>query len=114
MATIYYPKDADRSALEGQSIAILGYGSQGHAHALNLKDSGHDVRVGLRAEHPAEVDAVIDKAMSIDDRSVVIDFRCDQEEKVFPMVPAGASNDDIILGPDGLRPIEDPAEAPIA
>ena len=70
--------------------------------------------IGLRAEHPAEVDAVIDKAISIDDRSVVIDFRCDQEEKVFPMVPAGASNDDIILGPDGLRPIEDPAEAPIA
>ncbi|MFL5736137.1 MAG: acetolactate synthase large subunit [Actinomycetota bacterium] len=70
--------------------------------------------VGLRAEHPAEVDAVIDKAISIDDRSVVIDFRCDQAEKVFPMVPAGASNDDIILGPDGLRPIEDPAEAPIA
>jgi acetolactate synthase-1/2/3 large subunit len=70
--------------------------------------------VGLRAEHPDEVDAVIDKAISIDDRSVVIDFRCDQAEKVFPMVPAGASNDDIILGPDGLRPIEDPAEAPIA
>jgi acetolactate synthase-1/2/3 large subunit len=70
--------------------------------------------VGLRAEHAGEVDAVIDKALSIDDKSVVIDFRCDQEEKVFPMVPAGASNDDIIIGPDGLRPIEDPAEAPIA
>jgi ketol-acid reductoisomerase len=50
MATIYYEKDADRSALEGQSVAILGYGSQGHAHALNLKDSGHDVRVGLRKD----------------------------------------------------------------
>jgi ketol-acid reductoisomerase len=50
MATIYYEKDADRSALEGQMIAILGYGSQGHAHALNLKDSGHDVRVGLRKD----------------------------------------------------------------
>jgi ketol-acid reductoisomerase len=50
MATIYYEKDADRSALEGQTIAILGYGSQGHAHALNLKDSGHDVRVGLRKD----------------------------------------------------------------
>jgi ketol-acid reductoisomerase len=48
MATIFYPKDADRSALQGQTIAILGYGSQGHAHALNLKDSGHDVLVGLR------------------------------------------------------------------
>jgi ketol-acid reductoisomerase len=48
MATIYYEKDADRSALEGQRVAVLGFGSQGHAHALNLKDSGHDVRVGLR------------------------------------------------------------------
>jgi ketol-acid reductoisomerase len=48
MANIYYEKDSDRSALEGQKIAILGFGSQGHAHALNLKDSGFDVRVGLR------------------------------------------------------------------
>jgi ketol-acid reductoisomerase len=48
MATIYYEKDADRSALAGQRVAVLGFGSQGHAHALNLKDSGHDVRVGLR------------------------------------------------------------------
>ncbi|HYX79657.1 MAG TPA: NAD(P)-binding domain-containing protein, partial [Actinomycetota bacterium] len=48
MATIYYEKDADRSALEGQKIAVLGFGSQGHAHALNLKDSGFDIRVGLR------------------------------------------------------------------
>jgi ketol-acid reductoisomerase len=48
MATIYYERDADPSALSGQRIAVLGFGSQGHAHALNLKDSGHDVRVGLR------------------------------------------------------------------
>jgi acetolactate synthase-1/2/3 large subunit len=70
--------------------------------------------VGLRAERPEEVDAVIDKALSIDDRSVVIDFRVDEREMCFPMVPAGASNDDIILGPEGLRPSVDPAEAPIA
>ena len=70
--------------------------------------------VGLRAERPEEVDAVIDKALSIDDRSVVIDFRVDEREMCFPMVPAGASNDDIILGPEGLRPGVDPAEAPIA
>jgi acetolactate synthase-1/2/3 large subunit len=70
--------------------------------------------VGLRAEHPDEVDAVIEKALSITDRSVVIDFRCDDREMCFPMVPAGASNDDIILGPEGLRPAVDPAEAPIA
>ena len=70
--------------------------------------------VGLRAEHPDEVDAVIEKAMSINDRSVVIDFRVDSSEMCFPMVPAGASNDDIIVGPEGLKPAQDPAEAPIA
>ncbi len=48
MATIYREADTDRSALEGQRIAVLGFGSQGHAHALNLGDSGFDVRVGLR------------------------------------------------------------------
>src|SRR5919108_3281719 len=47
MATIYYEKDSDPAALDDQRVAVLGFGSQGHAHALNLKDSGHDVRVGL-------------------------------------------------------------------
>jgi ketol-acid reductoisomerase len=45
---IFYDKDADLSKLGGKTVAILGYGSQGHAHALNLKDSGVDVVVGLR------------------------------------------------------------------
>ncbi len=48
MATIYYDADADLSLIQGRKVAILGYGSQGHAHALNLRDSGVDVRVGLR------------------------------------------------------------------
>jgi len=48
VANVYYEKDADPSLLNGRKVAILGYGSQGHAHALNLKDSGVDVRVGLR------------------------------------------------------------------
>jgi ketol-acid reductoisomerase len=47
-ATIYYDDDTDPALLEGRKVAVLGYGSQGHAHALNLKDSGIDVRVGLR------------------------------------------------------------------
>lgn len=47
MARIYYDADADLSLLSGRRIAVLGYGSQGHAHALNLKDSGCDVSVGL-------------------------------------------------------------------
>ncbi|HLF40158.1 MAG TPA: thiamine pyrophosphate-dependent enzyme, partial [Acidimicrobiia bacterium] len=55
--------------------------------------------VGLRVEHPEEVVPAIEKANEIDDRPVVIDFRVDYREKVYPMVPAGGSNDDIILGP---------------
>jgi ketol-acid reductoisomerase len=49
MATIYYEKDTDPGVLSDQKIAVLGFGSQGHAHAQNLQDSGYDVRVGLRA-----------------------------------------------------------------
>ena len=48
-ARMYYDADADPSALDGQTVAIIGYGSQGHAHALNLRDSGVDVVVGLAA-----------------------------------------------------------------
>ena len=46
-AKIYYQEDCNLSLLEGKKIAIIGYGSQGHAHALNLKESGCDVIVGL-------------------------------------------------------------------
>src|ERR1700756_324301 len=48
MANIFYEKDADPNLIGGRKVAVIGYGSQGHAHALNLKDSGVDVRVGLR------------------------------------------------------------------
>ncbi len=48
MAKMYYEKDCDLSRLDGKKIAIIGYGSQGHAHAQNLRDSGCDVIVGLR------------------------------------------------------------------
>ena len=48
MARMYYEKDCDLGKLDGKKIGIIGYGSQGHAHALNLKESGCDVCVGLR------------------------------------------------------------------
>ncbi len=54
--------------------------------------------VGMKVEDPSEVESAIAKANSIDDRPVVIDFRTDTSEKVFPMVPSGHSNDDIVLG----------------
>ncbi len=47
MATMFYDQDADLSLLNGRKIAVIGFGSQGHAHALNLKDSGCDVMIGL-------------------------------------------------------------------
>ena len=47
MTQLFYDTDADLSLLNNKTIAIIGYGSQGHAHALNLKDSGMDVIVGL-------------------------------------------------------------------
>jgi ketol-acid reductoisomerase len=47
MATIYYDEDADLKLLKGKKVAVIGYGSQGHAHSLNLHDSGVEVRVGL-------------------------------------------------------------------
>src|SRR6201996_2493010 len=49
MTKTYHDQDADLSLIQGKKVAIIGYGSQGHAHSLNLKDSGVDVRVGLPA-----------------------------------------------------------------
>ncbi|MGW8225166.1 MAG: ketol-acid reductoisomerase, partial [Anaerolineales bacterium] len=50
MATIYYDQDADPSLIRSKKVAVIGYGSQGHAHALNLRDSGVEVVVGLRPD----------------------------------------------------------------
>src|SRR6186997_2836767 len=49
MAQMYYDDAADLAVIQGKKVGILGYGSQGHAHALNLKDNGVEVRVGLPA-----------------------------------------------------------------
>src|SRR5438477_10065436 len=68
-ARIYYDQDADVGLLRAKKIAIIGYGSQGHAHALNLKDSGQDVAVGLyegsKSWARAEKDGL--KVMTVDE-----------------------------------------------
>ncbi len=71
MANVYYEKDADRSLIAGRKVAVLGYGSQGHAHALNLKDSGIDVCVGLRegSSSKAKAEAAGLRVMSMADAS---------------------------------------------
>ena len=72
---------------------------------------------GIRVEAPEEVEPAIEKANSINDRPVVVEFRVDSAEKVFPMVPAGQSNDDIVLprcatGPEGGAAMTDHIDPP--
>ena len=78
MPTLYYAKDADPSLIQGRKVAVIGYGSQGHAHALNLHESGVDVRVGLRAGSGSVAKAeaaglrVVDIATAADEADVVM------------------------------------------
>jgi ketol-acid reductoisomerase len=93
---MYYDADADPAALEGQRIAVLGYGSQGHAHALNLRDSGHDVRVGL-PETSGSRAAARDEGLRV----------------VTPAEACGDADVIMVLTPDtGQRALYDEAIAP--
>src|SRR6202043_3553186 len=76
VATVYYEKDADPGLIAGRKVAIIGYGSQGHAHALNLSDSGVDVRVGLRdgSSSVAKAEAAGLRVMSIAEASQEADL----------------------------------------
>jgi ketol-acid reductoisomerase len=75
---IYHDGDASLEPLRGRAIAVIGYGSQGHAHALNLRDSGFDVRVGLRADSASRPKAeaaglrVVDTATAAREAEVVM------------------------------------------
>ena len=66
MAKVYYETDADHRTLSGKTIAVIGYGSQGHAHALNLRDSGQRVIVGLPPSSPSRAKALAQKLEAFD------------------------------------------------
>ncbi len=78
VAEMYYDDGADLSVIQGRNVAVLGYGSQGHAHALSLRDSGVDVRVGLpdtsgsRAKAEAEGLRVVTPAQAVEESDVIM------------------------------------------
>ena len=86
-ATVYYENDADLGLIADKLVAILGYGSQGHAHALNLKDSGIDVVVGLRAGSKSQAKAeaaglrVLPTADAVREADIVMVLLPDTEQK---------------------------------
>lgn len=73
MATIYYDNDADLSLIQAKKVAVIGYGSQGHAHALNLRDSGAEVQVGLRPESKSR-EAAEAQGLTVDTVPAVADW----------------------------------------
>ena len=87
MAEMYYDDDADLSIIQGRKVAVIGYGSQGHAHALNLRDSGVDVRVGLqegsksRAKAQDEGLRVVTPAEAVQEADVIVILTPDQVQR---------------------------------
>ena len=89
MANVYYERDADPGLIAGRKVAIIGYGSQGHAHALNLRDSGVDVRVGLREGSSSRAKAeaaglrVTSIAQAADEADVIMMLAPDTEQQAI-------------------------------
>ncbi|GAA0208754.1 MULTISPECIES: ketol-acid reductoisomerase [unclassified Aeromicrobium] len=87
MAELFYDDDADLSIIQGKQVAVIGYGSQGHAHALNLRDSGVDVRVGLaegsksRDKAEAEGLRVLSVADAVEEADVIVVLTPDQVQR---------------------------------
>ena len=103
MAEMFYDDDADLSVIQGRKVAVIGYGSQGHAHALNLRDSGVDVRVGLaegsrsRAKAEAEGLRVLSVAEAVQEADLIVILTPDQvqrtvyAESIAPHLKEGAA-----------------------
>jgi len=87
MAEMFYDDDADLSIIQGRKVAVIGYGSQGHAHSLNLRDSGVDVRVGLaegsksKAKAEAEGLRVLSVADAVKEADLVVILTPDQVQR---------------------------------
>ncbi|MHA6524682.1 ketol-acid reductoisomerase [Tessaracoccus sp. G1721] len=89
MAEMFYDKDADLSIIQGRHVAVIGYGSQGHAHALSLRDSGVDVRVGLRPGSPSAAKAeaeglrVLPVAEAVEEADLIMILAPDQVQRTL-------------------------------
>ncbi len=89
MAKVLYDQDINTEVLKGKKIAILGYGSQGHAHSLNLRDSGQDVVIGLRpgkSQQKAEDDGfkVLSVADAVKESDIIMNLLPDESQaKVY-------------------------------
>jgi ketol-acid reductoisomerase len=107
VAEIYYDDDADLSLIQGKHVAVIGYGSQGHAHALNLRDSGVDVRVGLqegsksRAKAEEEGLRVLTPREAAEEADVIVILAPDQVQRHLyadEIAPALTEGDTLVFG----------------
>ena len=107
MAEMFYDDDADLALIQGKNVAVIGYGSQGHAHALSLRDSGVDVRVGLqegsrsRAKAEAEGLRVVTPAEAVEEADVVVILAPDQVQRDLyknEIEPGLAPGDTLVFG----------------
>jgi ketol-acid reductoisomerase len=107
VAEIFYDDDADLALIQGKNVAVIGYGSQGHAHALNLRDSGVDVRVGLpegsKSRPKAEEEGlrVLTPAEAVQEADVIVVLAPDQVQRHLykeSIEPHIAEGDTLVFG----------------
>jgi len=107
VAEMFYDDDADLALIQGKNVAVIGYGSQGHAHALSLRDSGVDVRVGLqpgsksRAKAEAEGLRVLTPAEAAEEADVIVILAPDQHQRKLyaeEIAPQLAEGDTLVFG----------------
>ncbi len=107
MAQMFYDDDADLALIQGKNVAVLGYGSQGHAHSLSLRDSGVDVRIGLpegsksRAKAEAEGLRVLTPAEAVEEADVIVILAPDHKQRQLyteSVEPNIAPGDTLVFG----------------